>query len=158
VGNEKLFNLTVHLHALEMKYEAKVIITHVSDERMKAQGMDGASQEQPKEGVAIGHNMLSYIPFDETCLERSLKLEKWIRSWVAPTVEFLEPEGWFKRGHDVLGGDYNAKGLHSKYRSGNFCMDTTSGCGRSSSRTTAEGLNKATRLLARLCVSLFNDL
>eukprot|EP00978_Attheya_sp_CCMP212_P036397 scaffold164821_cov35-Attheya_sp.AAC.1 len=91
-GSEKLFNLTIRLCTLEMKYVAKVIVTHVSGEQMKKQGTDGVSRGQSKEGVAIGHNMLSYIPFDETCMERSPKLETWIRSWVAPTVEFLEPE------------------------------------------------------------------
>jgi hypothetical protein len=111
-GSEKLFNLTVRLRNLEMKYSAKVVVTHVSGERMKAQGTDGTSRGLSKEGVTMGRNMLTYIPFDETCMERSPKIETWIRSWVAPTVEFLKPEGWFERGHDISGGDYNDKGFY----------------------------------------------
>eukprot|EP00978_Attheya_sp_CCMP212_P038206 scaffold187156_cov49-Attheya_sp.AAC.1 len=43
-SSKKLFDLTLRLHALEMKYSLKLIIIHVSGERMKAQGTDGTSR------------------------------------------------------------------------------------------------------------------
>eukprot|EP00978_Attheya_sp_CCMP212_P041215 scaffold233343_cov24-Attheya_sp.AAC.1 len=56
--------------------------------------------------------MLSYIPFDETSLERSQSLKPWIQSWDTPKAEFLEPEDWFERGHDIKGGGLNDYGMY----------------------------------------------
>jgi len=111
-SSKKLFDLTLRLHALEMKYSLKLIISHVSGERMKAQGTDGTSRGHHKEGVSLGHNMLSYIPFDETAFERSQSLKPWVQSWATPKAEFLEPEDWFERGHDIKGGGLNDYGMY----------------------------------------------
>jgi hypothetical protein len=45
-------------------------VAHCSGERMKAEGADGASHGHLKEGVTAGMDMLSFIPLNETCLER----------------------------------------------------------------------------------------
>eukprot|EP00978_Attheya_sp_CCMP212_P006420 scaffold14650_cov34-Attheya_sp.AAC.2 len=42
--SEKLFKLTVRLHKIEMHHGARIIVTHVSGERMKHQGTDGISR------------------------------------------------------------------------------------------------------------------
>lgn len=78
---------------------------------MKGQGTDGASRGQLKEGVCIGREMLSYIPFHLDSIERSPNVEPWLRSWLGPSAEVLTPTGWFERGHDILGGKYDSKGF-----------------------------------------------
>eukprot|EP00978_Attheya_sp_CCMP212_P043795 scaffold291974_cov51-Attheya_sp.AAC.1 len=79
---------------------------------MKAQGTDGTSRGHHKERVSLGHNMLSYIPFDETALKRSQSLKSWIQSWVGSKAEFLEPKDWFEKDHDIKGDDLNDHGMN----------------------------------------------
>ena len=44
--SEKLFDLVVRLRELELRSAAKIIVTHVSGERMKAQGgTDGGRED-----------------------------------------------------------------------------------------------------------------
>jgi hypothetical protein len=112
-SSKKLFDLTLRLHALETKFGLKLIITHVSGERMKFQGVDGVSRGHQKEGVAVGHNMLSFIPLNETPLERTSSLKPWLQSWLGAEAEFLEPEDWFERGHDQKGGFNNEYGMYT---------------------------------------------
>jgi hypothetical protein len=112
-SSKKLFELTVRLHALETKFGLKLIITHVSGERMKNQGVDGVSRGHSKEGVAVGHNMLHYIPLNETPLERTSSIKPWLQSWIGAEAEFLEPEDWFERGHDHKGGKINEYGMYT---------------------------------------------
>ena len=90
---------------------ARIIVSHVSGERMKAQGTDGVSRGQLKEGVSSGSDMLAYIPFHLTALQRFPPVETWLRSWLGKDMEVLTPEGWFERGHDILGGKNDAKGF-----------------------------------------------
>jgi hypothetical protein len=81
---------------------------------MKNQGADGLSRGQPKEGVDIGHNTLSYMPFDLTPpLERSSVLKPWFQSWIWAEAEFLELEDWFDWGHDKKGGFLNNYGMYT---------------------------------------------
>eukprot|EP00978_Attheya_sp_CCMP212_P042109 scaffold251331_cov29-Attheya_sp.AAC.1 len=88
---------------------------------MKHQGTDGISRGQPKEGVAMGHNMLSFISFNESALDRSPKLKGWLESWIPGDVEFLDPTGWFVRGHDIIGGATNDIGFYiPQTKSGNY--------------------------------------
>jgi hypothetical protein len=108
-SSEKLFKLALEVRVLAMREGAKVIVSHVSGERMKAQGTDGVSRGQLKEGVSVGMDMLSFIPFHLSAIERSPAVEPWIRSWLGQEAELLSPEGWFERGHDILGGSMDAK-------------------------------------------------
>jgi hypothetical protein len=79
---------------------------------MKAQGTDGYSRGNLKEGVAAGRAMLSFIPLQLGEVERSPKLVDWVRSWFQEKeVELLEPEDWFERGHDLKGGSYDPQGF-----------------------------------------------
>jgi hypothetical protein len=86
---------------------------------MKAQGTDGVSRGQMKEGVSAGLSMMSFIPFHLSALDRSPPIREWITSWLGEGAEFLEPKDWFERGHDTLGGSYDAKGFwRSKFKTG----------------------------------------
>jgi hypothetical protein len=78
---------------------------------MKAQGTDGVSRGQLKEGISAGKDMLSFIPFHLTVIDRSPSVEVWPRSWLGKEAEVLKPEGWFKQGHHLLGGKIDSKGF-----------------------------------------------
>jgi hypothetical protein len=77
---------------------------------MVAQGTDGVSQGHLKEGVSTGESMLSFISLHLLALQRSETLKDWIKSWLGNQAEFLEPEDWFERGHDMSGGCKDSKG------------------------------------------------
>jgi hypothetical protein len=87
------------------------MVSHIAGDRMRAQGTDGVSRGQLKEGVSAGKSMLSFIPLHLNAIERSPAVEPWLRSWLGEDAEVLSPEGWFERGHDLLGGKYDAKGF-----------------------------------------------
>jgi hypothetical protein len=91
-SSPKLFELVLKIRLLEMQEGAKIIVSHVS-ERMKAQGTDGVSRGQLKEGVSVGKEMLSFIPFHLSAVQRSSKVEPWIHSWLGAEPELLQPEG-----------------------------------------------------------------
>jgi hypothetical protein len=96
---------------MEMKQQARIKVSHVSGKRMVAEGTDGTSRGQMKEGVSVGENMLDFIPWDETALERTDLLKPWLLSWMGSNAEFLTPGGWFTRGHDHCGGKKDARGF-----------------------------------------------
>jgi hypothetical protein len=108
-SSRKLFELVLRVRCLEMREGAHIVVSHVSGERMKAQGTDGVSRGQLKEGVSIGADMLSFIPFQLSAIQRSSAVETWIWSWLGDEAELLKPEGWFERGHGLLGGKWTPK-------------------------------------------------
>jgi hypothetical protein len=55
--------------------------------------------------------MMSFIPLHLTAFQRSLTLQEWIQSWLGQQAEFLSPDHWFERGHDVSGGSKDSKGF-----------------------------------------------
>ncbi len=67
-----------------MQQGAKVIVSHVAGERMKDQGTNGVSCGQLKEGVSAGKDMLSYIPFHFSSIQRLPAVEPWLRYWLGP--------------------------------------------------------------------------
>ena len=122
---ELLFELVLRLHNLEMKFMCKINLIHVAGTRMIEQGTDGLSRGDMLEGVCRGDAMTSHIPLAKTALERSAPLLGWINSWFSGEnnleIEVLDPEGWFERGHDIIGGTKNCDGRWiPKYQSGNF--------------------------------------
>ena len=102
--SEKLFDLVVRMKKLELKYGCQISVTQVSGLRMIAQGTDGVSRGQWKEGVTAGLKMLSFCPWGKTALEVAPRLKTWLRTWLPSHAEFLEPKDWFYRGHDLNGG------------------------------------------------------
>jgi hypothetical protein len=110
-SSQKLFDLVLRIRCLEMDCSARVIVLHVLGELMKAQGTDGVSRGQMKEGVSAGLDMMSFIPFHQTAIQRSPGVKDWISSWLGSEAEFLTPQDWFKRGHDMSGGSNDLKGF-----------------------------------------------
>ena len=109
--SKSLFELVMKLRELEMRACCKVNIIHVAGTRMIEQGSDGLSRGNFTEGSMRGESILNFIPLSESALERSEGLEPWLRSWTgASDLEFLDPVGWFERGHDLVeGGSRNVE-------------------------------------------------
>jgi hypothetical protein len=97
---------------LEMQYSAQIVVSHVPSEQMKAQGTDGMSRGQMKEGVSAGLDMMPFIPFHKSALERSPSMREWITLWLGEGALFLEPK-------DALGGKKDAQGFwRSNFKAG----------------------------------------
>ena len=122
-SSKKLFDLIVRLRKLQIKHSAKIYLSHVSGDRMKAQGTDGFSRGHMREGVALGLSMLEFIPFNVSAIDRTPGLRPWLLSWMGQETEVLTPEGWFTRGHDHVEslGSSDEKGFwqHS-FQTGTF--------------------------------------
>ena len=118
-----LFELILELRELEMNHRTKLHFIHVAGTRMIAQGSDGLSRGNLSEGVMRGTEMSSFIPLNESALERSSTLKHWIESWATGDLEFLSPKDWFLRGHDIVEGNFetNVDGFNwPLYRKGTF--------------------------------------
>jgi hypothetical protein len=79
----------------------KIHIIHVSGKRMKLQGSDGLSRGNLNVGVMAGKRMLEFVPIHISALDRTPKLKPWLDSFVDESAEYLTPEGWYTRGHDL---------------------------------------------------------
>ena len=120
-SNNKLFDLIIRFKDLELKTGSKFIITHVSGKRMMAQGTDGISRGQLREGISLGASMLSFCPWGSCALERSPTLLPWLHEVFGDKLEVLSPADWFRRGHDHLGGEADSKGFFRlKIQQGTF--------------------------------------
>ena len=87
--------------------------------------LDGLSRGCLSEGVMRGEPMSGVIPLHLNAFERSSGVESWIRSWCEQPGDeqflALTPEGWFERGHDIIGGAKNGDGVWlPEYKSGNY--------------------------------------
>ena len=125
-SSEKLFEAILRLRTLEVKEGVVIHFIHVAGTRMIVQGTDGLSRGDLGEGIMNGGNMLSYIPLHLNALERAPRLKQWIGSWLTPNekgeeITFLDYEGWFERGHDIIGGKLNLDGIWSpEYKRGTY--------------------------------------
>ena len=127
-SSELLHELVTKLRRLEMTEGCKIVLVHVSGERMKLQGSDGLSRGNLLEGVMTGKDILSYIPLAQTALERSPKLIRWIESWAMEGkfgmqgfgVEVLDENDWFIKGHDIDGGYIRDDFYYHQYRKGTY--------------------------------------
>jgi hypothetical protein len=120
-SSPKLFELVLAVQLLEMQEGARIIMSHVLGERMKAQGTDSVSRGQLKEGVSVGKDILSFILFHLSAVQRSAAVEPWIRSWLGPEAKLLQPEEWFERAHDILGEKLDRKGFwRHEFKAGRF--------------------------------------
>lgn len=120
--SERLHELILSLKLLETNGTCKIHFVHVAGTRMIAQGADGLSRGNLTEGVMGDKEMSDFVPLHLNALERSNKLEDWIRSWLDNSKiksEVLTPNGWFDRGHDLNGGEKNCDGMWiPKYKDG----------------------------------------
>ena len=109
LSSKRLFDLVLRLRLLETRAGCKIIIVHVSGTRMIDQGSDGLSRGSLSEGVMRGESMASFIPLHQNAFERSPTLRSWADKFLSGNkhddqLEYLEPEDWFERGHDLNGG------------------------------------------------------
>jgi hypothetical protein len=109
--SEKLHALVVRFLCLQSKFGVLVTVSHVSGKRMIAQGVDGLSRGLLNEGVMAGESFLSFVPFHLSAVDRSSEVCDWVKSWAGEEVLLLEPEDWFERGHDLVGGKVREDGF-----------------------------------------------
>jgi hypothetical protein len=104
-SNRNLFNLVLRLHRLEMNFGLVLHLIHVAGTRMKDQGTDGLSRGDLLEGVMKGNEFLGYIPIHRSACTRSPSLAAELEEMFGggELLEFLSPNDWFERGHDITG-------------------------------------------------------
>jgi len=75
---------------------------------MIAQGhSDGLSRGNLKVGVMAGKKMLDFVPIHRSCLDRCDLVKNWLLNWMGKDlIEFLTPNQWFSRGHDLVEGEW----------------------------------------------------
>eukprot|EP00957_Ditylum_brightwellii_P006428 488012-Ditylum_brightwellii.AAC.1 len=101
--NQSLLAELLQLRKFKLKYSCQILLIHCAGTRMIAQGTNGVSRGNMAEGVMRGANMMQFVPLHLMASEASPTLHTWIQSWAPREVEFLQPEGWFECGHDVIG-------------------------------------------------------
>ncbi len=121
-ASPRLFDLIVELRELEMRARCKVHLIHVAGTRMIEQGSDGLSRGNFTEGSMKGKDILEFVPINRSAIDRSPAVKEWLKTWIKDDLEFLDPEGWFERGHDMTrDGDRNSEGHWiPSYKSGYF--------------------------------------
>ena len=106
-----LYELVIRIIKLQMKYRCIVHFIHVAGTRMIEQGSDGLSRGDMHEGIMSGKSMLDFVPLHLSVCSIHRELKDWLEGWMTQLgnpVEFLTPEGWFERGHDVNGSTTNS--------------------------------------------------
>eukprot|EP00957_Ditylum_brightwellii_P181082 13794150-Ditylum_brightwellii.AAC.1 len=78
---------------------------------MIAQGTTAISHGSLSEGVMTGEQMLSFVPLHLSAREVSPNLECLIKPWAPRETEFITPEGWYERRHDIDGRAYYTDSL-----------------------------------------------
>ena len=68
---------------------------------MIEKGSDGLSWGNLKVVVMAGKDMLSFVPIHLSELDRSDNLKPWLESFAGTNTEFLSPEQWLTRGHNL---------------------------------------------------------
>lgn len=101
--SKKLLALVIRVKLLETQQGIRIFVSHVSGNRMIAEGGDGVSRGSLNEGVMAGEDILSFIPLHLSAIERSSALLPWLRSWTGSDLEVLTPTDWFQKGHDIRG-------------------------------------------------------
>ena len=106
-SSEKLYELVLSLRKMEMDLGTKFHLCHVSGERMKIQGSDGLSRGNLNVGVMAGKDMLSFVPIHLKPTDRCDTIRGWVEGWTGEDkLEWLNEEGWFTRGHDLVEGKW----------------------------------------------------
>ena len=98
-----LHELVLRMRQAEMRAGATLYVVHVAGKRMIASGVDGISRGDDLTGVMAGEDMLSFVPLNESCLDRHGGLAEWVSSW-AGELEVMEPTRWAEA--HLTGGTY----------------------------------------------------
>ena len=105
LSSKRLFELVLELKLLQLESESNFFIFHVSGERMKRQGTDGLSRGDMSKGILMGEHFMNFIPLNRDAFVENNALKVWLKEWTEEDLEFLTPEDWFVRGHDILNQD-----------------------------------------------------
>jgi hypothetical protein len=103
--SKQLFELILRLRKLEMAGELFIHLIWVAGTRMIAQGMDGVSRGDLRNGVMSGESMLKHVPLNEGVNTRSPELLSWFLESAEGDWTVLEPAEWFHKAH-VTDGSY----------------------------------------------------
>ena len=158
-SSDKLNALVIRFHLIEVKYQCKMWVCHVSGKRMQAQGTDGISRGCLEDGVMTGLLMESFLPFHDSALQRSESLSNWLVSWCGDEeAEFLSPEQWFTRGHDHLGGNIGSDGfLEAIHPIWHLRVVSSPSCRRCRTGGVAEGEDQENQVESRFRLSSTDD-
>jgi len=141
-SSEKLHALILRVRLLELRCKCCIHLVHVSGERMIQQGTDGLSRGNLSEGVLKGDSIGSFVPIHVDPLSRAPTLTSWLKTWVGKDAEFLSPEDWFGRGHDLVENQWevNFDGINMpRKRPGTFIWSPAPAAGQAA----VEELRKA---------------
>lgn len=105
--NSKLNGLIFRLWNLQMKGNFRLHVIHIAGTRMIESGIDGLSRGDKAEGIALGKDVLQYVPLNLFPFDRSLRLLPWVKSWWDPEYGPLTEmtcDDWFEKTTD--GGNF----------------------------------------------------
>ncbi len=106
--------LVLKLRTLEMTYGMAIHVVHIYGKRMIVQGTDRCLRGLLMEGVKAGADMLTFVDLASGGIECHPPLLEWVRLWLGrPSLEALTPEGWFKKGHGISGGELDRQNVWS---------------------------------------------
>ena len=101
-SSKTLFELVIRIRKLQLVQSVKIHLIHVAGTRMIDQGTDGISRGNLLEGVMAGKDMLSFVPINQSAIERSNGLLTWLRDWTnCNSLSPLTPEDWLWKGHGL---------------------------------------------------------
>ena len=80
------FGIVLHFHQVQMKGELILHIIHIVGTHMIEAGIDGLSRGNNFGGMMRGLNPLKCVPLGKGDMERSEKLDPWMRSWWVDTL------------------------------------------------------------------------
>jgi hypothetical protein len=103
-SSKKLFQLVLRLQCLQMHGNLIIHFIHVAGKRMMAQGTDGFSRGVDTEGIMNGSSFLSFVPLNETVLERQPQpITSWVESWfgVHGSFAWITPNDWYHNAHFI---------------------------------------------------------
>jgi len=110
--SKQLHSLVLSLRSLELEFDMTIHLVHISGKRMIAQGTDGCSRGSLMEGVMAGEDMLTFVDFGRSAVERHPPLLDWVRTCTGrPMLKPLSPEGWLEEGHGIVGGSLDCNNV-----------------------------------------------
>jgi hypothetical protein len=87
---------------LELTYNFKLWMYHVSGTRMIETGLDGTSRGDKSTGAMVGIPLANFMALHLSAVEKSPSLKDWIWDVTQDlNPQFLTPEGWFSEEHTL---------------------------------------------------------
>jgi len=80
--SRELSDIVFHLYNAQRAGGFILHVLHISGKRMKDTGVDGLSRGDHTEGMMVGNDPLSFLPFHQGADTRSRsRVGKWVHSW-----------------------------------------------------------------------------